>query len=54
MLVLTRKIGESIIIDDEVDVKVLSVQGGQVSLGIEAPKHIAVHREEIFKKIKGE
>ncbi len=51
MLVLTRRIGESIIISDDIVIRVLDVSG-QVKLGIEAPQDISVHREEIYDKIK--
>lgn len=54
MLILTRRIGESLKIGDNVDVTVLSVKGGQVRLGINAPKNVAVHREEIYLRIKEE
>ena len=54
MLILTRKIGETIMIGDEVTVTVLGVKGNQVRLGINAPKEVSVHREEIFVRIKGE
>lgn len=52
MLVLTRKIGESLIIGDDVEITVLSVRGNQVKLGVNAPKEIAVHRQEIYERIK--
>ena len=52
MLILTRKIGESIIIGDNITVTVLGVKNNHMKLGIEAPKGIPVHREEIFIKIK--
>lgn len=52
MLVLTRRINESLIIGDNIKVKVLKVTKDQIKLGIEAPKDISVHREEIYKKIK--
>lgn len=52
MLILTRKIGESLLIGDEVEITVLSVRGSQVKLGVNAPKDIAVHREEIYQRIK--
>lgn len=54
MLILTRKIGETVMIGEEVTVTVLGVKGNQVRLGINAPKKISVHREEIFLRIKGE
>ena len=52
MLILTRKIGESLIIGDDVEITVLSVIGNQVKLGVNAPKEIAVHRQEIYERIK--
>lgn len=52
MLILTRRPIESVMIGDEVVITVLGVKGNQVRLGIKAPKHIAVHREEIFERIK--
>lgn len=52
MLILTRKIGESLLIGDEVEITVLSIRGGQVKLGVKAPKEISVHREEIYQRIK--
>lgn len=52
MLILTRKIGESLIIGDDVEIIVLSVRGNQVKLGVNAPKEIAVHRQEIYERIK--
>ncbi len=54
MLILTRKVGETIRIGNDVKLTVLEVSDGQVRLGIAAPKSIAVHREEIFYKIKAE
>ncbi|MGC1183153.1 carbon storage regulator CsrA [Legionella sp.] len=52
MLVLCRRIGETLIVGDEVNIKVLDVEGNQVRLGINAPKDIIVHREEIYLRIK--
>lgn len=52
MLILTRPINESVIIGDEVKVTVLGVKGNQVRLGIDAPKNVSVHREEIYQRIK--
>jgi len=54
MLILTRRVGETIIIDDDIEVTVLAVKGNQVRLGIKAPDHIAVHREEIYQRSMGE
>lgn len=54
MLILTRRIGETLNIGDNVQVTVLSVKGNQVRLGTTAPKDVAVHREEIYEKIKRE
>jgi len=54
MLILTRKVGESITIGDDVKITVLGVQGQQVRLGIVAPQKVAVHREEIYLKIQEE
>jgi carbon storage regulator len=51
MLILTRRIGENIIIGDDIIIRVLDI-GGQVKLGIEAPREIEVHREEIYAKIQ--
>lgn len=53
MLILTRKIGESLLIGDKVEITVLNIRGSQVKLGVKAPKEIAVHREEIYQRIKG-
>ena len=54
MLILTRRIGETIMVGDEVTVTVLGVKGNQVRLGVSAPKTIPVHREEIYIRIKRE
>ncbi len=54
MLILTRKIGESIIIGESVEVKVLGLRAGQVKIGIEAPRDVEVHREEIYERIRAE
>lgn len=54
MLVLTRRVNETLMIGDEVTVTVLSVKGNQVRIGINAPKEIAVHREEIYERIKSD
>lgn len=54
MLILTRRIGESLQIGDDIKVTVLSVRGNQVQIGIEAPPHIAVHREEVYERLKRE
>ena len=54
MLILTRRVGETVVIGDDVTVTVLGVKGNQVRVGVNAPKEIAVHREEIFERIKRE
>lgn len=52
MLILTRKVGESVLIGDDISISVLSVRGNQVKLGVQAPKEVSVHREEIFQRIQ--
>ncbi|MEN8205424.1 MAG: carbon storage regulator CsrA [Pseudomonadota bacterium] len=54
MLILTRRVDETLMIGDEVTVTVLAVKGNQVRIGVNAPKDVAVHREEIYERIKAE
>jgi carbon storage regulator len=54
MLVLTRKAGESIVIGDNIVIKVISTEGDQVKIGIEAPRHVEIHRQEVYEMIQEE
>ena len=54
MLILTRRIGETLVVGDDVTITVLGVKGNQVRIGVNAPKHVSVHREEIYKRIQQE
>ncbi|MGH8610806.1 MAG: carbon storage regulator CsrA [Gammaproteobacteria bacterium] len=54
MLILTRRVGESLMIGDDVSITVLGIKGNQVRLGVNAPKEISVHREEIYQRIQQE
>lgn len=52
MLILTRRVGETLMVGDEITVTVLGVKGNQVRLGVNAPKNVSVHREEIYQRIQ--
>ncbi len=54
MLILTRRVGETLMVGDEVTVTVLGVKGNQVRIGVNAPKDVSVHREEIYQRIQRE
>ena len=54
MLILTRRVGETLVIGDDVSITVLGVKGNQVRVGISAPKDVSVHREEIYDRIQNE
>ena len=54
MLILTRRVGETLVVGDDVTVTVLGVKGNQVRLGVNAPKDVSVHREEIYQRIQNE
>lgn len=54
MLILARKVGEAITIADDITIKVLEVKGGQVKIGVDAPQHISIHRNEVLDKIMAE
>lgn len=54
MLILTRRVGESVKIDESITVSVLGIKGNQIRLGVDAPKDVSVHREEIYQKMKAQ
>jgi len=51
MLILTRKVGEAVIVDGDITIRLLEVKGGQVKLGVDAPGQVAIHREEVYLRI---
>jgi carbon storage regulator len=54
MLVLSRRLGETLIIGDDVKIQILGINGNQVRIGIDAPKEVSVHREEVYQRIQNE
>jgi len=54
VLILTRRVGESVMINEDVTVTVLGIRGNQIRIGVSAPKDVTIHREEIFRLVKGE
>lgn len=54
MLVLTRKVNEEILINDNIEIKIVSIEGNHVRIGINAPKSVSIHRKEVYEKIKEE
>lgn len=54
MLILTRRVGEAVVIGDNIEITVLGVKGGQVRLGVKAPREVSVHRDEIVERIRNE